>query len=119
MSDARDGDDVDAQAEYADDVELQELLTRAAESPTVHRDDDASDDDTDDGGHRDRVHEAADRALNKSADLIQRLRDHDVDDSGVDGRAWVDRLRSGRRLREVIANDGNNADDGADDPTAV
>ena len=35
--DARDGDDVDARAEYDADLELQELLTRGAESPTVHR----------------------------------------------------------------------------------
>ena len=106
--DARDGDGVDAQAEHDADPELQELLTRAALSPTVHRDDA-------DDAHRERVHEAADRALDKDADLIQRLRDDDDDD----GRAWVDRLRSGSRLRDVIADDGDDDADGADDPTAI
>ena len=63
--DADDGDGVDAQAEYDANVDaLQELLTRAAESPTVHRE-----------------------------------RGGDGDEA-ADGAAWVDRLRSGSRLRE-------------------
>ena len=60
-------------------------LTEAAQSPTVHRDDDA---------------------------------DHDND--ADDGAAWVDRLRTGRRLREVTGVDDNNDDDDDDnDPTTV
>ena len=74
MTDAHDGDDVAAQAEYDTDPELRELLTEAAQSPTVHG-------------------------------------DNDGDDAG-DGAAWVDRLRSGRRLRDVNDNDD---DDGAPD----
>ena len=35
--DARDGDDVDERADYDADLELSGLLTRGAESPTVHR----------------------------------------------------------------------------------
>lgn len=64
-------DDEDAQAEYNADTDLQELLTRAWASPTVHRDDDG-------------------------------------DDVG-DGAAWVDRLRSGSRLRDVTDDDDDNA----------
>jgi len=81
MTVARDGDDVDAQADYDADPALRELLTRAAESPTVHRDN--ADDNDGDDVHRQRVHEAAHRTLNKDADLIQRLREDDgnvVDD---------------------------------------
>jgi len=76
MTDARDGDDVDAQAQYDADPDLQALLTEAAQSPTVHRDDDA---------------------------------DHDND--ADDGAAWVDRLRTGRRLREVTGVDDSDVDD--------
>lgn len=61
-----DAHDEDTQAE--DDAELRELLTRAAESPTVHRE---------------RVLDAGYQALNKDTDLFQRLRDHDGDDEDV------------------------------------
>ncbi len=91
MTDAHDGDDAGAQAEYDGDPELQALLTEAAESPTVHRDrPDHHADDVDDA-HRQRVHDSTQRLLNKHADLIQ-------------------------RLREDGAGDGNNADP---DPTTV
>lgn len=102
MMDAHDGDDGDAQADYDADPELRELLTEAAESPTVHRVNDGDDADdgaawverlrtgsrlrdvnADDGIHRDRVHEAADRALDKDADLIQRLREDGAGDAGT------------------------------------
>jgi len=87
MTDVDDGDGVDAQAEYDGDDALRELLTRAAQSPTVHRDNDGNDGND----------------------------DNDADD----GAAWVDRLRSGSRLRDVIADDDSNDDNNADDDRPV
>jgi len=79
---AHDVGDADAQAEYDADPALRELLTQAAQSPTVHRDNAAGDDNDADDAHRERVHDSADRALNKDADLLQRLKD---DNAGSDG----------------------------------
>jgi len=82
MTDAH-GDDGDAQAEYDADTELQALLTRAAKSPTVHRDN--ADDDGGDDAHRERVHDSTDRALTEHADLLQRLKDEDNGDDDATG----------------------------------
>jgi len=79
VTDAHDADDTDP--------ELRELLARAAQSPTVHRE--RADVVVDE--HRDRVNEAADRVITEQADLLGRLRDHDADD--VDERPDVSHTR--------------------------
>ncbi len=95
--DARDDDDVDdAQQEYDTDPALQELLTQAAHSPTVRRDN-ADDGGDGDDAHRQRVHDSVRRALDEQADLLERFKREDRADVGNDagdtddGAAWVDR----------------------------
>ena len=78
--DARDDNDVDAQAEYDADPGLQGLLSRAAQSPTVQRD---HADDVDDA-HRERVHDSTERAITEHADLLQRFTDADTGDDSTD-----------------------------------
>jgi len=78
-----DATDADAQEDYdADNAALRELLTRAAESPTVHRltgpRSDAADDADD--VHRARVGDSANRILGEDADLIQQLADYEAND---------------------------------------
>ena len=72
--DARDGDDVNVQAEYDADPELQGSLSRAARSPTVQRDRAQAVDDA----HGDRVRASTERALTEHANLFRRLKDADT-----------------------------------------
>lgn|GEM_PF-2522621 len=83
VTDAHDGDDVnEAQAEYDTDPELRELLTQAAESPTVHRASniDHVDPNADDDAHRVRVREIAARILVEDAEVFEGLKRSDAGD---------------------------------------
>ena len=79
--DARDDNDANAQAEYDADPGLQGLLSRGAESPTLHRD---RADGVDDG-HRERVNDSAGRALTEHAEVLKRLNDADTGNDGDGG----------------------------------
>ena len=72
--------DVAAQADYEADPALRTLLSQSAVSPTVHRDNAASD------ARRQHVHNIADAVLTEQADLFQRLQHDDAagDDDNAD-----------------------------------